>query len=160
MWNFIEKQLLGMQWLKQAVFHLISLTGMDMESRVADSLVFFIYDVIKIFILLSVLIFAVSAGAHEEDPRTLQRHQCEPDGCFAGNSNTVLFLFVDSDFYWFCQRKSSGGCVLVFLDFLANGGSGSLPALAQHIWHVCRDICRLSGGGFGRDFRYLSHIFS
>ena len=60
MWNFIEKQLLGMQWLKQAVFHLISLTGMDMESRVADSLVFFIYDVIKIFILLSVLIFAVS----------------------------------------------------------------------------------------------------
>ena len=60
MWNFIEKQLLGMQWLKQAVFHLISLTGMDMESRVSDSLVFFIYDVIKIFILLSVLIFAVS----------------------------------------------------------------------------------------------------
>lgn len=60
MWNFIEKQLLGMQWLKQAVFHLISLTGMDMESRVADSLVFFIYDVTKIFILLSVLIFAVS----------------------------------------------------------------------------------------------------
>ena len=60
MWNFIEKQLLGMQWLKQEVFHLISLTGMDMESRVADSLVFFIYDVIKIFILLSVLIFAVS----------------------------------------------------------------------------------------------------
>ena len=60
MWSFIEKQLLGMQWLKQAVFHLISLTGMDMESRVADSLVFFIYDVIKIFILLSVLIFAVS----------------------------------------------------------------------------------------------------
>ena len=60
MWNFIEKQLLGMQWLKQAIVHLISLTGMDMESRVADSLVFFIYDMIKIFILLSVLIFAVS----------------------------------------------------------------------------------------------------
>ena len=60
MWNFIEKQLLGMQWLKQAIVHLISMTGMDMESRVADSLVFFIYDVIKIFILLSVLIFAVS----------------------------------------------------------------------------------------------------
>ena len=62
MWNFIEKQLLGMQWLKQAVFHLISLTGMDMESRVADSLVFFIYDVIKIFILLSVPL--QSSGSH------------------------------------------------------------------------------------------------
>lgn len=60
MWNFIEKQLLGMQWLKQLVYNLISLTGMNMESRVADSLVFFVYDIIKIFILLSVLIFAVS----------------------------------------------------------------------------------------------------
>ncbi len=60
MWNFIEKQLLGMQWLKQAVYNLISLSGMNMESRMADSLVFFIYDTVKIFILLSVLIFAVS----------------------------------------------------------------------------------------------------
>ncbi|MBQ8598680.1 MAG: permease [Oscillospiraceae bacterium] len=60
MWNFIEKQLLGMQWLKQLVYELLSLTGMNMESRVADSLVFFVYDTIKIFILLSVLIFAVS----------------------------------------------------------------------------------------------------
>ena len=60
MWNFIEKQLLGMQWLKQTIFHLISMTSMDMENRVADSLVFFIYDIIKIFVLLSVLIFAVS----------------------------------------------------------------------------------------------------
>lgn len=60
MWNFIEKQLLGMQWLKQLVYELVSLTGMNMEDRVADSLVFFVYDTIKIFILLSVLIFAVS----------------------------------------------------------------------------------------------------
>ena len=60
MWNFIEKQLLGMQWLKQALSALFSLTGMDMESRLAESLVFFTYDIIKIFILLSVLIFAVS----------------------------------------------------------------------------------------------------
>ena len=60
MWNFIEKQLLGMQWLKQAVSALFSLTGLDMESRLAESLVFFTYDIIKIFILLSVLIFAVS----------------------------------------------------------------------------------------------------
>ena len=60
MWNFIEKQLLGMQWLKQALSALFSLTGLDMESRLAESLVFFTYDIIKIFILLSVLIFAVS----------------------------------------------------------------------------------------------------
>lgn len=60
MWNFVEKQLLGMQWLKELVASLLSVTGMDMESRLADSLVFFFYDTIKIFVLLSILIFAVS----------------------------------------------------------------------------------------------------
>ena len=60
MWNFIEKQLLGMQWLKEAVHALFSLLGLNMEGRLAHSLVFFVYDTIKIFVLLSVLIFAVS----------------------------------------------------------------------------------------------------
>ena len=86
MWNFIEKQLLGMQWLKQAVFHLISLTGMDMESRVADSLVFFIYDVIKIFILLSVLIFAVSYLQSYFPPERTKKIL----GCFKGISANLM----------------------------------------------------------------------
>ncbi len=59
-WYFIEKQLFGMKWLKDLVYALISLSGADMESRIIDSLVFFIYDIIKIFLLLSILIFAVS----------------------------------------------------------------------------------------------------
>ncbi len=59
-WNFIEKQIFGMKWLKDMVYQLVSLSGADMESRIMDSLVFFIYDVIKIFMLLSILIFAVS----------------------------------------------------------------------------------------------------
>ena len=86
MWNFIEKQLLGMQWLKQAVFHLISLTGMDMESRVADSLVFFIYDMIKIFILLSVLIFAVSYLQSYFPPERTKKIL----GCFKGISANLM----------------------------------------------------------------------
>lgn len=86
MWNFIEKQLLGMQWLKHAVFHLISLTGMDMESRVADSLVFFIYDVIKIFILLSVLIFAVSYLQSYFPPERTKKIL----GCFKGISANLM----------------------------------------------------------------------
>ncbi len=59
-WNFIEKQLFGMKWLKDLVYQLVSLSGADMESRIMDSLVFFIYDVIKIFLLLGILIFTVS----------------------------------------------------------------------------------------------------
>lgn len=60
MWNFIEKQLLGMQWLKKLVGGIVALTGLNVESRLGESVVFFFYDVIKIFILLSVLILAVS----------------------------------------------------------------------------------------------------
>ncbi len=59
-WNFIEKQLFGMKWLKDLIYQLVSLSGADMESRIMDSLVFFIYDVIKIFLLLGILIFTVS----------------------------------------------------------------------------------------------------
>lgn len=50
-----------MQWLSDLVaFVLRDGFGMDMASRTAGSIHFFVYDVIKIFILLSVLIFAIS----------------------------------------------------------------------------------------------------
>ena len=59
-WNFIEKQIFGMRWLRDLVENLFLLAGVNIENKIAESLIFFIYDVIKIFILLSVLIFAVS----------------------------------------------------------------------------------------------------
>ena len=50
-----------MEWLHNLVTLLVkNVFGLDVESRVGGSIHFFIYDVIKIFILLSVLIFAIS----------------------------------------------------------------------------------------------------
>ena len=57
---FLQEQLLGMRWLNQLVGKLLQAIGIDLESRIGASLQFFVYDIIKIFILLSVLIFSIS----------------------------------------------------------------------------------------------------
>ncbi|HQO69458.1 MAG TPA: permease [Clostridia bacterium] len=57
---FIQNEILGMKWLDRLIADLLSLTGMDTEAWYTSSIRFFIYDVIKIFILLSVLIFIIS----------------------------------------------------------------------------------------------------
>lgn len=59
--QWLNDQLLRMDWLVYLVQRLVEdVFGLDMSSRLGASLHFFIYDVIKIFILLSVLIFAIS----------------------------------------------------------------------------------------------------
>ena len=59
--TWLNDQLLRMEWLADLVRLLVEdVFGLDMASRLGGSLHFFIYDVIKIFILLSVLIFAIS----------------------------------------------------------------------------------------------------
>ena len=60
MGSFIQKQLLGMQWLKTLIGKMLVAAGLDVESRFGGSLHFFLYDVIKITILLFVLIFLIS----------------------------------------------------------------------------------------------------
>ena len=59
-WNFIQTQILGMKWLSDLVAGLLNLCGMDVSSSIGGIIHFFIYDTIKIFILLTVLIFLVS----------------------------------------------------------------------------------------------------
>lgn len=60
MWSFIQGQILGMKWLKDLIGSLLSLTGLDITDRIGGSIHFFIYDVIKIVLLLCILIFIIS----------------------------------------------------------------------------------------------------
>ncbi len=60
MWNFIQTQVLGMKWLSTLSGELLSAIGLDIDSRIGYSIHFFIYDVIKITILLCLLIFVIS----------------------------------------------------------------------------------------------------
>ncbi len=60
MGSFFQNQILGMQWLNTLIGKILSALGLDIESRIGGSLHFFLYDVIKITILLFVLIFLIS----------------------------------------------------------------------------------------------------
>lgn len=60
-WAWLNNQLLKMQWLSDLVKRLVEdIFGLSLQSPWGASLHFFIYDVCKIFLLLSVLIFSVS----------------------------------------------------------------------------------------------------
>ena len=57
---FFQNQILAMKWLNELIGNLLSAMGLDTTSRIGGSVQFFIYDVIKITILLCLLIFIIS----------------------------------------------------------------------------------------------------
>ena len=59
-WFFFQNQILGMKWLNDLIGSILSNFGLDVNERIGGSIQFFIYDIIKIFILLSFLIFIIS----------------------------------------------------------------------------------------------------
>lgn len=59
-WDFIQDQVLGMKWLNELLGIGLSALGLDVNGRIGGSVQFFIYDVLKITVLLCVLIFAIS----------------------------------------------------------------------------------------------------
>ena len=59
-WSFFQNQILGMKWLNELIGNGLSALGVDISGRIGGSIQFFIYDTVKIMILLSILIFLVS----------------------------------------------------------------------------------------------------
>ena len=59
-WLFFQNQILGMKWLNEVIALLLTSVGIDINSNIEGSIQFFIYDVIKITVLLCVLIFIIS----------------------------------------------------------------------------------------------------
>lgn len=57
---FFQDQILGMKWLNELIGNGLSLIGLDINQRLGGSIQFFIYDVVKITILLCFLIFVIS----------------------------------------------------------------------------------------------------
>ncbi len=58
--SFINDVFLKMTWLSDLMGGLVNLVGLDNQSQLGASVQFFLYDTVKIFVLLSVLIFGVS----------------------------------------------------------------------------------------------------
>ena len=59
-WQFIQDQVLGMKWLNELIGKGLSLLSLDIGERVGGSIQFFLYDTLKITVLLCFLIFVIS----------------------------------------------------------------------------------------------------
>ena len=59
-WDFFQEEVLGMSWLNRLIGTLLEGLGLDTSSRLGGSIQFFLYDVIKILVLLGVLIWIIS----------------------------------------------------------------------------------------------------
>ena len=60
LWVFIQDQVLGMKWLNELIGELLLSVGVDIYSKMGGSIQFWLYDVIKIFVLLGILIYGIS----------------------------------------------------------------------------------------------------
>ena len=60
MWTLIQDQILGMKWLNELIGRLLIRAGLDVNSRIGGSVQFFLYDTIKIMVLLGILILMIS----------------------------------------------------------------------------------------------------
>ena len=72
-WLFFQDQILGMKWLNGLIGNGLSLLGLDINSRLGGSIQFFLYDVIKITILLAV----------KSEPNGEKKHQLDAEADFA-----------------------------------------------------------------------------
>ncbi len=59
-WDFFQNQILGMNWLNDVIGSGLSALDLDIGNRWVASAQFFIYDTIKITLLLCILIFIIS----------------------------------------------------------------------------------------------------
>ncbi len=59
-WDFIQSQILGMKWLNNLIGNGLTALGLDTSNRWIGSIQFFVYDVIKITLLLCFLIYIIS----------------------------------------------------------------------------------------------------
>lgn len=58
--NFLQNEILGMNWLNRLIKSILQAMGLDTDSQLGGSIHFFIYDVIKIMLLLGFLILIIS----------------------------------------------------------------------------------------------------
>lgn len=105
-------QLLRMQWLSDLVTAGVQAVGLDPTSRIGGSVQFFIYDVIKIFILLSVLILVISYVQSYFPPERTRRMLGGRSGIAANILGALLGTITP-----FCSCSS----IPLFIGFTAAG---------------------------------------
>lgn len=59
-WDFFQNEVLGMKWLNRLIGSGLGAAGLDTSGKLGGSIQFFIYDTIKIMVLLGFLILIIS----------------------------------------------------------------------------------------------------
>ena len=87
---FVQNQILGMKWLNELIGSLLSTLGIDVSSKIGESIQFFIYDMIKILVLLSILIFIISYIQSYFPPERTKRILGKYKGIWANLMGAIL----------------------------------------------------------------------
>ena len=113
MFSWLDDNLLKMTWLSDIIKKLLeNIFGLNISERVGGSVHFFIYDVIKIFILLSVLIFSISYVQSYFPPERTKKILSRFNGIWA-NILAALFGTITP----FCSCSS----IPLFIGFTSSG---------------------------------------
>lgn len=132
-WDFIQNQILGMKWLNQAIGNTLSSFGLDVESKAGASIQFFIYDTIKITVLLCVLIYLISYIQSyfppERSKKILGRFHGIGANCIAALLGTVTPFCSCSSIPLFIGFTSAGLPLGVTFSFLISSPMVDLGSL-------------------------------
>lgn len=132
-WQFIQNQILGMQWLNQLIALGLEAVGLPMENRWVGSLQFFLYDTLKITVLLCVLIFVISYIQSyfppERSRRILGRFRGIAANLFAALLGTVTPFCSCSSIPLFMGFTSAGLSLGVTFSFLISSPMVDLGSL-------------------------------
>lgn len=132
-WDFIQNQILGMKWLNELIGNLLSLCGLDITSRIGGSVQFFLYDVLKITLLLCLLIFIISYIQSyfppERSKKILGRFHGIGANCIAALLGTVTPFCSCSSIPLFIGFTSAGLPLGVTFSFLISSPMVDLGSL-------------------------------
>ena len=148
-WQFVQDELLGMKWLNRVIGNGLSALGLDINGRLGGSVQFFLYDVIKITILLCFLIFVISYIKSyfplERSKKILGHFHGIRANIISALLGTVTPFCSCSSIPLFIGFTSAGlplGVTFSFFDFLSHGGFGQFGIADEHLWGKgCSDLC-------------------
>jgi len=132
-WDFIQDEVFGMKWLNRLIGSLLNACGLDTESKLGGSLQFFIYDTIKIMILLGFLIFVITYIQSYFPPERTKKILCRFHGiganCIAALLGTVTPFCSCSSIPLFMGFTSAGLPLGVTFSFLISSPMVDLGSL-------------------------------
>ena len=111
-WSFISDQILSMKWINSLAGSFLQFLGIDLTSKLGGALQFFIYDTIKIVILLCILIFIITY-IESFFPPERTKHLLSKFKGIKGNIMGALLGTVTP----FCSCSS----IPIFIGFVASG---------------------------------------